>query len=131
MRMLPAAGLVVAALALSAGEARAQFTAAIVPPKPVVRTDSLARRDSLDRAMRDMAQRLSAMQRWVDSAAGALAIDTTDTAAPAAPAAPPAVSEGDTIFHPGASAPSTASGLPLLAMIGAGTLLLGVALIRR
>lgn len=134
MRMLPAA-LVVAALALSAGSARAQFTAAIVPPKPVLRTDSLARRDSIDRAMRDMAQRLSTMQRWVDSAAGALAIDTVDTATPPRRATPapakPAGSEGDTVFHPGASAPEAASGLPLLALVGAGTLLVGVSLLRR
>lgn len=135
MRKLPAA-FVVAALALSAGSARAQFTAAIVPPKPVMRTDSLARRDSIKQAMRDMAQRLSAMQRWVDSAAGALAIDTVDTAvraAPPGPAAAPATpkrSEDDTIFRPGASAPAAASELPLLALVGAGTLLVGVALLK-
>lgn len=135
MRMLPTA-FVIAALALSAGSARAQFTAAIVPPKPVMRPDSLARRDSVQQAMRDMSRRLEAMQRWVDSAAGALAIDTLDSAPPAASSAPdahaaPAKSEDDTIFRPGASAPYTVSELPLLAVVGAGTLLVGVALLRR
>jgi len=136
--MLPTAGLVVAALASFASPARAQFTAALVPPKPHLRADTLARQDSIRLAMRDMARRLTVMQQWVDSAAGALAIDTTDTAAPTPSPARPAdagavraAPEGDTIFHPGASAPATATELPLLALVGAGTLLLGVALLRR
>jgi hypothetical protein len=135
------------ALVGTATPAAAQFTAAVVPPKPPVKVDTVAHRDSLERIQMTIAQRTMDMKAWVDSAARALA--ATPAAVPAdsaaianAPSHPAAVTESsagevesrakaDTTFHNGARAPETATQLPLLALIGAGALLVGVALLRR
>ncbi|MBX6332624.1 MAG: hypothetical protein IRY91_12320 [Gemmatimonadaceae bacterium] len=129
------------ALAGSASPAAAQFTAAVVPPKRVVRVDSTVRRDSVKRAQAERADRLSDMKTWVDSAARALAVapPARDTGAAAGqePVTQTAAGEvepssaGDTVFRNGGRAPATATSLPLFALIGAGVLLTGVALLRR
>lgn len=133
-------------LVCAANPVAAQFTAAVVPPDSVRRVDTAARLDSLERAREALAQRLSDMRRWVDSAAAALA--ATPPPAESAGARPAAPTERDTLtsvshgdvenappagatFHEGASAPAAATPLPLLALIGAGALLSGVALLRR
>ena len=135
------------ALAGSASPAAAQFTAAVVPPKRVVRVDTTVRRDSVKRAQEERADRLSDMKTWVDSAAKALAVAPpartdsaardTSVAARQQPVTQTAAGEvepstaGDTVFRNGGRAPATATSLPLFALIGAGALVTGVALLRR
>ncbi len=142
-----------AALALAvtaaASPAAAQFTAAVVPPKPAPRVDTVAVRDSMARNRAAVAAQLADMKVWVDSAAAALA------RAPASPEESAAVAAerserhrageavrgetvhgaeqgaADTVFRDGGRAPATATPLPLLVVVGAGALLTGVALLRR
>lgn len=135
--------IIAVALACVASPAAAQFTAAVVPPKPPPKIDTVARADSVKKARAALTERISDMKTWVDSAATALAMAPTPAAESAAtPAqqkhttetatgeverrAPPT-----TKFRSGAPAPATATVLPLLAVIGAGALLTGLALIRR
>jgi hypothetical protein len=171
----------IAACAMSSS-ARAQFTAAVVPPRAKAKVDTVVKQDSVRRATVALAARVTDMKKWVDSAAGVSipaadstslsARKTTDSAATAvmkdsvilnrnarlradsassiatvevhdstglkAPAdsakkvPPPTASNdsrGDTKrFSAGAPAPATASMLPLLAIVGATTLLAGAAL---
>jgi hypothetical protein len=130
--------------------AAAQFTAAVVPPKPVPRVDTVARQDSIARAQVVLAKRMSDIKAWVDSAALALAAAPRPVPAESvvAPQVTPADTgqvttvspgeveqetegEGDTTFHNGARVPATATPLPGIVLVGAGMLLLGVALLRR
>jgi len=144
--------IVVVALACFASTASAQFTAAVVPPKAPPRVDTVARADSVKKAKAALTERLSDMKAWVDSAATALAMAPTpageSTAAHTQPKHATAVERkptttetstgevvrrapANTTFRNGAPAPNTATTLPLLAVIGAGALLTGLALIRR
>jgi hypothetical protein len=84
--------LVFLAIAASAGAARAQFTASVIPPKAKAKADTVARQDSVRRATVALAARVTDMRKWVDSAAGVSlpAADTTsmklkDSSAVAAP----------------------------------------------
>jgi hypothetical protein len=144
--------------AFSASPARAQFTAAVSPPKRVdtVKVAAL-RADSSKRADSVLAERMTDMKTWVDSAAAALAAhpaapesaqvvaqasrDSTsvssaqgDVAPTPAPAKTTAKGEttGETrAFRNGAPAPATATNLPTFTLLGAATLTLGLLLRRR
>jgi hypothetical protein len=82
--------LIVCALASVSATARAQFTAAVIPPKVAVKVDSTVKQDSVRRSTVALAARVTDMRKWVDSAAGvsmpgndsatALASNTADTA---------------------------------------------------
>jgi hypothetical protein len=81
--------MLVCALAISAAGARAQFTAAVVPPKVAAKVDTTVKKDSVRRATVALAARVTDMRKWVDSAAGvslpagdstALASNAGDTA---------------------------------------------------
>jgi hypothetical protein len=130
---------VVMAIALSAalaGPARAQFTtvmtAPVKKPKAAVAEVPQAKRDSITRTQ------LSDMRAWVDSAAGVAVLtqagdvtqDSLATPRPV-PSAPTASSASTTQFRNGATAPNTASPLPLLALLGVGALALGGVLLAR
>jgi hypothetical protein len=114
-------------LAIAPAAAAAQFTTFIAPPNPVkdsikaaIVAEQKATTDSLTRAQ------ITDMKTWVDSAAGvppAVASDSifaTNTSASAT-----AMSANGTV------APSTASPLPFLLVLGGAAMLLGAALMRR
>ena len=183
--------LLACALAISTASARAQFTAAVVPPKVSPKADTTIAKDSVRRATVALAARVTDMRKWVDSAAGipvaggdsSTALASNDTAGAgrtpqqvrdssssqkdsvvvsrnqrlrADSAASIATVEvhdstglkgqdsatttsqsgssrtrGDTrSFRAGATAPATATELPLLALAGVATLLTGLALRR-
>lgn len=117
------AGLLIAALALSASPAAAQITTYVAPPRaPAPTAEMIATRDSISR---DSAQRVAMtnMKVWVDSAAGIVVPehvgDSTviDTLRPV------------NSFENGSVAPATASALPMLALVGGVIFLTGVAII--
>ena len=123
--------LALALIAILPGVARAQFTT-FIPPQPkavdsvkaVVTAQAKAQTDSV------VNMQLTNMKTWVDSAAGiaslpATAADTVARAAALLPATPAAA----TVMRNGRRAPATASSLPLIALIGAITLGLGLFLL--
>jgi len=60
------------------GTARAQFTAAVVPPRTKAQVDTVAKQDSVRRATVALAARVTDMKKWVDSASG-VSIPAPDT----------------------------------------------------
>ena len=141
----------VAALVCAASPAAAQFTSAVVPPKAKPRVDStVVRADSMRKEQKKLAQRMTDMKAWVDSAAVALAAQPSspaaDTSATARSGADTArkgervtqsatgevaeARDAATKFKNGAPAPATATQLPLLVVLGIGATLAGVALRR-
>jgi hypothetical protein len=148
IRILAAAAVLLVA---GSGEAAAQFTGVVTPPRPTPRQQAaVARADSASRntGARDSANttRLTDMKTWVDSATVALAgtdarprADTTtarDTvAAEVTVAGPVAGRRGANApapaMHDGARAPDTATPLPTLALLGALAVGVGVVLMGR
>ena len=59
--------------------ARAQFTAAVVPPRTKAQVDTVVKKDSVRRAAVALAARVTDMKKWVDSAAG-VSIPDADSA---------------------------------------------------
>lgn len=109
--------------------AQAQFTT-FIPPKNKV-ADSVkaavvaqqkAQTDSLSHAQ------ITNMRTWVDSAAGVTPAPKTAADSLAAGLSATTAAE-TTTFRNGRRAPATASDLPLLALIGAAALLLGIFLL--
>jgi hypothetical protein len=130
--------------------AAAQFTGVVVPPKSKAQLQAAAARADSAVTRRDsaLAARLTDMKKWVDSAAVAVAaqpravagdssarVDTTrarsDTASARGKVSTAASAGEVTSFREGAPAPNTASPLPLIALLGAGSLLTGAWLRRR
>lgn len=147
MRIPQVAALLVA-LTCASAVAQAQYTAAVVPPPKPKTIDTVARKDSLAKANVQLAERMTNMKAWVDSAAQTLAVnappdtgtalavhrDSVTVVASGEVTGPPAVAESTTTtkhFRNGAPAPATATPLPLLALLGASSLVLGIALRRR
>ncbi len=155
---LPALALIVACAssALVAPGAAAQFTGVVTPPPAKPRVDTVAKRDSVAEATKQLAARVTDMKRWVDSAALAIAANppadttsvtvtpsgtsaTASTPPSAEPESATVVSSGEVTeppaepgaFRNGEPAPATASPLPLYGVLGAVTLILGLALRRR
>ena len=107
--------------------ASAQFTTFIPPQKAkdsvkaAIAVQQQTRTDSLTAAS------VTNMRAWVDSAAGVLAPTTPDTAAdPLKPA-----STDSLMMRNGSPAPMTASALPLLLLLGMGSLSAGAILLVR
>jgi hypothetical protein len=131
---------VITTIALSvalAGTARAQFTTVMTAPAKKPKAAAVAgvpqaKRDSITRTQ------LSDMRAWVDSAAGVAVLtqagdvtqDSLVTPSPVQPA-PAAAPAATTQFRNGATAPNTASPLPLLVLLGVGALALGAAVLAR
>lgn len=133
-----------AALALCSFEASAQFTGLVAPPKAKV----VATADSTPKTVveaRDSVARITMtnMKDWVDSAAASLGVPAapavTDTTAaiapvtqpPAMPVQPAVPPRGTTEFREGATAPNTATPIPLLALVGLVSLVGGLWMLRR
>jgi hypothetical protein len=117
-------------LASAPAVAAAQFTTFIAPPNPVkdsihaaVVAEQKATTDSVTRAQ------ITDMKTWVDSAAGVPPGRASDSifATTAATTTTPttAMSSNGTV------APSTASPLPFIIVLGAAAMLLGLAMMRR
>ena len=134
-----------AILALCSVEASAQFTGVVVPPKRTVAPVADTTPKTVAE-MRDSVARvnLTNMKDWVDSAAATLSVTATvavDTAAPVVPAVPQTIparvedpsipARGTTEFREGATAPNTATPIPLLALLGLSSLMGGIWLLRR
>jgi hypothetical protein len=123
--------LVLALIGVLPGVARAQFTT-FIPPQPkavdsvkaVVASQAKAQTDSV------VNMQLTNMKTWVDSAAGIAPLPPTAPDTVATTAAPVPVTPGAApVMHNGRRAPATASSLPLIALIGAITLGLGMFLL--
>lgn len=121
-----------AALAIGSGTAQAQFTSLVTPPRrpqpaPAMVAQQQAKADSVAHVA------VTDMRAWVDSAAGSVGAATAtpaESTTVAAPVTTPAPQpQPTTAFREGATAPQTASPLPLLALIGAGALVLGALLL--
>jgi hypothetical protein len=123
-------------LAVAPAAASAQFTSYIAPQKkvdtakPPTVAQAKATADSVTRAS------LTNMKAWVDSAAGIAApVDSTAVTAAApldtstVPALPRHQERIATTFRNGATAPATASELPMLALIGFAALSLGTVIL--
>jgi hypothetical protein len=120
--------------------AAAQFTTFVTPPRP--RADSVrpVATPAQQRAAADSVARVAItnMKAWVDSAAGDVVVNRVDSAGrpvaapgPVTSGAAAAASPGSTsVFQDGARAPDTATLLPLLVLVGAGALGVGVILLR-
>ena len=135
-----------AVLALCSVEVSAQFTGVVVAPKAKVDVAADTTPKTVVQ-MRDSAERVirTNMKDWVDSAASALGVPAapavTDTARMPAPVPPPAIlpriedpavpARSTTEFREGAAAPSTATSIPLLALLGLSSLAAGLWLLRR
>ncbi len=130
--------------------ATAQFTAAVIPPNAML-IDS-THPAAIPRVQGMQAKAISPTEMrpgplHIDSSLGAIetraagqAADSVNPTEDAAAKMSPTVyavhpfdsdPDGDTTFRDGASAPETESPLPLVALAGVGTLLIGVALFRR
>lgn len=88
--------VLVLALSLAASDAPAQFTAAMVPPEPVPRIDTVARADSVKHEQEELVERMTSIKEWVDSAAAALAA-TPAVAPDSAAVAPTVPASGDSL----------------------------------
>lgn len=117
--------IIALALAAAPSVAAAQFTTFIAPPNPVkdsikavVAAEQKAAADSITRTQ------ISDMKTWVDSAAG-IAVPSSDSVYRVN------TITGNTEVATGMVAPNTASPLPFVLAIGAATMLLGLALLRR
>ena len=138
--------LVAAALAGGASTVAAQFTGVVAPPKAKPSRAEVAAA-AADSARRDtsVVVRLTEMKAWVDSAAVAVAaapatdtVARTDTARSdttaqrAGHAVHTEAASGDVVtYRDGAPAPDTATPLPFILLVGAGSLVAGAWLRRR
>jgi hypothetical protein len=115
--------IALAIIAASPAVAAAQFTTFIAPPNPVkdsikaaVVAEQRAASDSITHAQ------ITDMKTWVDSAAGIVPVPAVDTAI---------VGPVTTATSNGVIAPSTASPLPFLIVLGGLLMLGGLSLTRR
>jgi hypothetical protein len=107
---------VVVALGLSifAGNANAQVTTYIAPPRPAKATPQMVAAADSARADSAAAMAMTNMKSWVDSAAG-IAVPAAVGDTSRADSLPPV---SVTTFEDGAPAPNTASVLPTIGLIG-------------
>ena len=137
-------GSVLVAMVMSvalAASAQAQFTAVVPPaPKkaaPPTKAQVVAHADSVSR------QTLTDMKTWVDSAAASMGVAAADTSRDTMTVATTTTTSstttsqvtternGTVAFSEGAPAPSTATDEPFYFLLGAGTLTIGLVLLRR
>jgi hypothetical protein len=119
--------LVLALIASLPATAHAQFTT-FIPPRPKAADSVKAATAAAQATATDSAvnMQLTNMKTWVDSAAGIAGppVTAADSLAAGLPAAP---NPADTAkFRNGIPAPATASDLPLVALLGAALLAVGV-----
>jgi hypothetical protein len=119
------------------GTALGQFTAFTTPPRPRGDTARVQTTPEQQRATTDSLSRVAItnMKAWVDSAAGDVVVNRTDStgrpvAAPGPVTASPTAAESTMVFRDGARAPDTATWLPLMVLVGAGAVGVGVMLLR-
>jgi hypothetical protein len=135
--------IAIALLAVSPALAEAQFTT-FIPPKNKVADSVKAVVAAVQKAEADTALRLrlTNMKTWVDSAAGVVPTPTSradsltaglPTPGMSAPglSAPGTIAADTLAMRNGSRAPATASMLPLIALVGGTTLLLGALLLGR
>ncbi|MFI5227990.1 MAG: hypothetical protein ACHQWU_02905 [Gemmatimonadales bacterium] len=119
--------LVLALIASLPATVHAQFTT-FIPPRPKVADSVKAATMAAQTAATDSAvnMQLTNMKTWVDSAAGIAGppVTAADSLAAGLSAAPNPADSAQ--FRNGLPAPATASDLPLLALVGAALLALGV-----
>lgn len=113
--------------------ASAQFTT-FIPPRNAATDSAKAVAAVAQKAQSDSAinAQLTNMKTWVDSAAGVASPPTTaadSLAAQSNPSNPPIPAADTAMAAAGTRAPQTASDLPLLALIGAGLLVIGTILV--
>ncbi|HEY4217044.1 MAG TPA: hypothetical protein VGM67_07900 [Gemmatimonadaceae bacterium] len=115
------------------GVARAQFTTFIPPQPKVVDTAKAATSVATATARVDttMNTQLTNMKTWVDSAAGVApsSLTAADSLATATTALTDTTVSTTTTMRNGARAPATASALPLIALLGASMLSVGLLLL--
>jgi hypothetical protein len=125
--------LVLALIAGLPGIAGAQFTTFIPPqPKAVDSVKAVAAAATVAHTDSVVNMRLTNMKTWVDSAAGLAATPMTaaDSLATTTTLAAVETPVPATTMRDGTRAPATASMLPLIALIGASTLSVGLLLLR-
>jgi hypothetical protein len=120
--------------------AAAQFTTFVTPPRQRADSAKRAPTPAQQAAAADSTARVAItnMKAWVDSAAGDVVVNRVDSTGrpvaavgPVTPgAATPANAESTSVFRDGARAPDTATFLPLLVLVGAGAVGVGVVLLR-
>ena len=119
--------LVLATIASLPATAHAQFTT-FIPPRPRAADSVKAAAAVQQKAATDSAvsAQLTNMKTWVDSAAGIAGppVTAADSLAAGLPAT--ATAADTATFGNGIPAPETASDLPLLALVGAALLAIGV-----
>ena len=111
--------------------ASAQFTT-FIPPRNAAATDSAkAVAAATEAAKTDSAvnAQLTNMKTWVDSAAGVASPPITAADSLAAQSNPQTPAADTAMAVAGTRAPATASDLPLLALLGAGLLVIGTILV--
>lgn len=109
----------------------AQFTT-FIPPRDQATTDSAkAAATAQQKTQSDSAvnAQLANMKTWVDSAAGVASPPTTAADSLAAQSNPQTVPADTAMAAAGTRAPATASDLPLIALSGAGLLVIGTILV--
>jgi hypothetical protein len=145
VRIVQIVSLAALLVAFVPAAAPAQFTSTVRAPRPEKPAVVEARQDSLRRAdSTSVVERMSEMREWVDSAAQAIAADAppTDSVALDSAGVAPAASGGEIAMAPapgppparfedGARAPDTATPLPLIALLGMGSMAAGALLRRR
>jgi hypothetical protein len=115
-----------------------QFTAFTTPPRPRVDSSKIQATPEQQRATTDSLSRVAItnMKAWVDSAAGDVVVNRTDSAGRPVAAPGPvtsrttAAAESTMVFRDGARAPDTATALPLIMLLGASAIGVGVVLLR-
>jgi hypothetical protein len=137
--------VVLAISTLLPATAAGQFTSYTPPPRPRGDTATTPATPALQRAAADSVARVAItnMKAWVDSAAGDIVVNRADSAGRPVAATGPVTSgtaapirrdaasaESTSVFRDGARAPDTATWLPLLVLVGAGAVGVGVLLLR-
>jgi hypothetical protein len=122
-----------------------QFTTFSTPPRPRADSATKVATPAQQRAAADSVTRVAItnMKAWVDSAAGDIVVNRVDSAgrpvaatgAVTSGAVTPggrdaASAESTSVFRDGARAPDTATWLPLLVLVGAGAVGVGVLVLR-
>jgi hypothetical protein len=114
-----------------------QFTTFTTPPRPRVDSTKVQPTPEQQRVTTDSLSRVAItnMKAWVDSAAGDVVVNRTDStgrpvAAPGPVTSRPAAAESTMVFRDGARAPDTATTLPLIVLVGASAVGIGVVLLR-
>lgn len=129
--------VILAFSALLPATALGQFTTFTTPPRRVADSVKVQPTPEQQRTTTDSLSRVAItnMKAWVDSAAGDVVVNRTDSTGRPVAATGPVTSastaaESTMVFRNGARAPDTATTLPLIVLLGASAVGIGVVLIR-